>query len=233
MPDDEVTSMPLARIKIDETLYPRKHISQANILEIEEAMRAGKVMPPIVITQRGTIIDGIHRYKARERMYGAEGEIEVVTRKYRNRADMLADALELNTGRGQDLTRYDLLHAAALAEEVGMSMERFARIVGWDVERFADYRKKRVGKTLNDKKINLKRPYLHLINKPLTPAQEEANEGRDGMPAIYHANQLILDLENAMLPPDQENLRDTLLHLLQLIQEWDAAQPPTENTNTN
>lgn len=223
MPDTK----PIAALILDETFWPRHAISATNQAAIVEAIRAGEVMPPIVINAKSnTVIDGWHRVHAYERLYGPEYEIAVEAKTYRNRAAMLADAIALNVGRGLDLTRWDHVRCAALADEVGLPLDSLAKLLKWRPDRLAAYRDSRMGRTLDDRKLALKRSLRHRINQPLNPVQEAANEHLSGMQPMFHVNQLVTLIDADLMPTDDDHLNARLAHLADLITVWLAGQAP-------
>jgi hypothetical protein len=186
-------------------------------------------MPPILIDKKtSTVIDGWHRYTAYERLYGPEYEIAVIAKTYRNRETMLADAVAANIGRGHDLTPWDYLRCVELAEQVGMPLETLAKLIQWRPERLVAYRDSKMGKTLDDRKLALKRSIRHRMNKPLNEAQEAANEHLSGMSPMFHINQLVTLIETDLLPDDDPNLRSRLLHLAEIAANWAAIHLPIE-----
>ena len=223
---------PIAALILDETLWPRHNISAANLAAITEAVRAGATMPPVVIDAKTSkVIDGWHRVHAFEHLYGPEHEIGVDARSYRNKAAMLSDAIALNVGRGHDLTRWDIARCTQLAEDVGLPFATVADLLKWRPEKLAAYRDSRMGKTLDDRKLALKRSIRHKLNQPLNPAQENANEHLSGMAPLFHVNQLAMLIETDLLPVDDPNLAARLAYLAEIAGEWvDAHQPPAAET---
>jgi hypothetical protein len=221
-----MTTQTIASLVLDDTtIYPRHSVSSSNISGMKEAIRAGTEMPPITIDDKtNKVIDGVHRVHAYEQLFGPEHEIAVIRKHYRNRAAMLADAIALNVGRGQDLTRWDLMRCVGLAEEVGMSIDTLAKLVKWQPERLSAYRDSRMGATLDDRRLALKRSIRHRLQQPLNKAQEQANEHLSGMSPLFHVNQLVMLIDTDLLPEDNDELRKNLQHLADLINSWMLAK---------
>lgn len=210
----------IANLVLDETIYPRHTISMANVGAIAEAIMAGASIPPILIDQGSNrVIDGFHRVRAYERLYGAEHGIAVVSKRYRDKRAMLADAIQANVGRGVDLSRWDHLRCMELADEVGMNVNTLAKLLQWQPERLVAYRESKMGTTLDDRKVMLKRSLRHRVGKPLTAAQERVNETASGMPALFHINQLVALLETDLMP-ESEQVAEHLQHLVELATTW-------------
>jgi len=215
MPNKQIASLVL-----DETIYPRHTVSVANVSAIAEAILAGADIPPILIDSGSNrVIDGFHRVRAFERLYGAEAEIPVVSKRYKDRKAMLTDAIRHNVGRGQDLTRWDSLRCVELAEEVGMPINTLAGLLQWQPERLQAYTESKRGTTLDDRKVMLKRSLRHRVGRPLTEAQEEVNRTSSGMSVLFHINQIVSLLETDMLP-ESEQVAERLRHLCELAERW-------------
>lgn len=214
------TKIPIARLSLNEAFYPRHSINSANMAQITEAILAGEVMPPVLVNrQTHEVVDGFHRVTAFEKLYGAEYEIDCDLKTYRTKAAMLADAISLNVGRGQDLTRWDHLRCQELAQEVGMPIDTLAKLLKWRPERFADYGERRTGTTLDGRKVALKRSLRHRLNKPLNPAQEEANKHISGQPALFHINEIITLLQTDLMP-EEEHVATRLNEMCRMVQAW-------------
>lgn len=210
----------LASLVLDETLHPRHAISNYNIAQLTEALRAGEILPPVLIDNKsGKVIDGFHRIHAFERVFGPDFNVPVIEKSYRSKRAMLEDAIAANVGRGQDLTRWDHTRCIELAEEVGMSLNTLAKLLKWRPEKLAEYRESRTGTTLEGNRVALKRSLRHHLNRPLTPAQQEVNKHASGMAPLFHINQLISLLEADLMPPNEQTV-ERLAHLGELIESW-------------
>jgi len=211
---------PIASLSLDDTLHPRHSVSGANVSAIKEAILAGVEIAPILVDDRtNKVIDGFHRVHAYEQLYGADYEIEVEEKHYRNKREMLADAIALNIGRGLDLSNWDKLRCITLAEDVGMPIKTLAALIQWQPDRLEAYRETRMGRTVDDRRIELKRSLRRHLNKPLTKAQEEVNKRASGMAPLFHINQTIALLETDLMPRD-EHVVARLKDLYQLIEVW-------------
>lgn len=226
---DTTETLKIANLVLDETIWPRHSISSANVSSIAEAVTAGEIMPPVVVASRShVVVDGFHRIYAFRRLFGADHEVDAIVRTYRSRRQMVEDAIALNVGRGADLTRWDLVRCAELADEHGIPLDTLAKLLKWRPERLAAYRESRMGTTLDDRRLALKRSIRHRLNQPLTPIQEAANEHLSGMSPLFHANQLITLLEADLLPDDEPQLTERLAHLATLINTWVTNLPGAE-----
>lgn len=71
-----MSKFPIAQVVFDLDIYPRTAWTEATIDRYEENLRAGEVLPPIVL-EEGTnrLLDGLHRYKAHQKLGLAEIDV--------------------------------------------------------------------------------------------------------------------------------------------------------------
>ncbi len=71
-----MSKFPIAQVVFDLDIYPRAAWTEATIERYEENLRAGEVLPPIVL-EEGTnrLLDGLHRYKAHQKLGLAEIDV--------------------------------------------------------------------------------------------------------------------------------------------------------------
>ena len=226
-PAEPVEEIPVARLKEDLSLYPRRRIDTTNISTLVEAYEAfnageGDVPPPIIVTRGKVIVDGVHRARAKRKVYGDDATISCIVRHYRTKAEMFYDACMLNSGRGHDLSRWDQLHCVELARELKLPIERLAKALGWTSERLLSFSERRATQTLSGKKTHLKSSLLSQKNGPISEEVEAINEtpgGVDGMSPAYHARMLLMHLQADSIPYEA-NLAHRLADLAAAIEEW-------------
>ena len=93
----------------DYDFYPRSAVDSQHSRAIEDAIRAGIQVPPIIVEDKTMrIVDGWHRHRALRSIHGdADPEIQVEIRVYANDGELLRDAGRLNATHGRALTSYD------------------------------------------------------------------------------------------------------------------------------
>lgn len=218
-----IVKKPISAIMIDPEVQGRDALVAQNLSIMTEAARAEETFPPIVVdADTFTLIDGKHRIEVYRRLFGDDHIIKVETRTYETRADMLEDSLRLNIGRGCDLSRYDIMQATIKGESVGLSEERIAKVVHWELGRLVKYKSTRLAQTRDGRALMLKRNLRRLAGQRLTKRQEEVNEHSDGMAEMFHANQLIEPLEAGLMPTDNLPLIARLELLAKLIDVFTA-----------
>ncbi|WP_034631182.1 helix-turn-helix domain-containing protein [Desulfotruncus alcoholivorax] len=97
----------ISDIVIDETIYPRADFDPDTVERYREAMTAGAIFPPIVITQDNRLLDGRHRLEAYKLVGAAEVEVTI-----EDPADPAARAVELNLHHGKPLTKGEMKELA-------------------------------------------------------------------------------------------------------------------------
>lgn len=221
----------LEEIVLDWNLYPRQQVDSTHVAHIAEAMRAGQKMPPLVLDKASKrLSDGFHRYRAYQRVLSPEERVEVRAVDYTDDAALFADAVDRNAEHGRHLTTYDRLHVLAKAEEMGVEVERIASLLRMTPERIQELRATRMsgpiqsierGRSAADKKrateqtrrVPLKGTIRHMQGRDLSPSQAEANRRLSGMRPVFYANQLLLLINEDLLPEDDDSLWSTLQDL--------------------
>ncbi len=98
----------LADLIEDTTIYPRNRVDDTHVSDLVTALRAGTVLPPLVVEETTTrVVDGIHRRRAQVKVYGAAHAVKCEMRRYANEADLFIDAVALNSAHGRKLDRQD------------------------------------------------------------------------------------------------------------------------------
>ena len=212
-----------AILKMDYGLYPRQKINDTNRNEIEEAMRAGVDMPPIIVDRKSKrIIDGFHRIEAAKRVFGETAEVKVEWRDYKNDAEMFEDSVRLNACHGQKLSQWDRNHCIEKAREFGIDEARMATILNVRIKRIEHIQETRIAE-YHEQRIPLKRTIVNLAKQKLTERQFKANEKAGGHAQLYYVNQVINLIENDALDLSNENLLKGLEKLFCLLESLHLA----------
>lgn len=215
----------------DFNLYPRVTIDPQHTKYIKDAIEAGIVMPPLVVCVKSLrLIDGFHRRQAYISLYGADHEVEVVEKKYRDESEMLLDAIRYNANHGQTLSRYDRVHCMLLAERLKLSIDETASALSMSVDRLNELKVDRMATVLGERKhlepTPIKRSIRHLAGETLTAEQVEVNKKLSGMNQAFHVTQLILLIENDLLDTSNKDLMDRLAHLSKLLRKITKPEKP-------
>lgn len=121
----KTTRVPIDSLIEDQEIYPRHKVDGTHVSALVEAKAAGSNLPP-VIADRATnrIVDGVHRWRAHKR--SGDSTIAVEFRDYENEADLLVDAVRLNSSHGRPLDSFDRTRSALLLQNAGCSIETIA-----------------------------------------------------------------------------------------------------------
>lgn len=212
-----VDKIKVSELLLDYELYPRDRIEPFNVTQMVEALKAGRELPPIVVDRKShRVVDGFHRLRAYQKLYGLNAEIPVELKDYEDDSKMFYSAVSLNANHGRQLSSYDRARCIAKAETFKLEPEAISaalnmtlqRIVEMKVERFATYKMEpRV----------LKRTTAHLAGKELTDEEAEYNVKAGGMPQSFYINQVIAMLEADTVNWENQKVGNALKKLYDLL----------------
>ena len=209
--------MKLANVILDYNLYPRGSVNKTQVARLIEAMDAGVELPPIVICKDSKrCVDGFHRHTAYRRHSGDDVMIDVIAKKYKTDAELFADSMRYNAQHGEPLTPYDRTHCLIRAESLGITREQVASALGITIDKIGKLHTQRVGQLKTNGRARpfaLKGSIRHMQGKPLTALQAETNAHLSGMPAQFHALQLIMLIDSDLLDVANEKLMESLQKL--------------------
>jgi len=192
--------MKLSKLSLDYELYPRERIEPFNVTQMIEALKAGRELPPVVIDRKSRrVVDGFHRVRAYQKLYGLDAEIPVEVRDYKNDAEMFSDAVCLNASHGRQLSTYDRARCIAKAEALKLDPQVISSMLNMTVERIGEMKQQRFATYKMEPRV-LKRTTAHLAGRELTDDEAEYNAKAGGMHQTFYINQVI-----AMLQSDTAN----------------------------
>lgn len=207
----------VSKVVLDYNLYPRHEVQSYNVNLIAEALNSGTVLPPIIIDRKSKrVIDGFHRVKAYEKLYGEHAKIPCVEKDYASEKEMFAEAIEANSKHGRNLSLYDRARCLARAEELKMDISVVAHALNMTIETLGKLKAERLG-YFQSTPIVLKRTTAHLAGGHLTREQVAYNEQAGGMPASFFINQLISMIESDSVNWDDENVTRGFKRLYELL----------------
>jgi hypothetical protein len=217
-------AMTVAKVKIsslflNEALWPRRVLSRANVKRIGEALRCGRTLPPIIVDRATkTVVDGFHRVKAMERVFGPDAEIDVEWRTYDSEAKMFLDAARLNAGHGEPLTPIDQAFCLQRAIELKIEPQVIEEALNLSKPAVTEIRERRFALGPDGGCVILKRSVGYLAGKRLTAQQVAGNERVGGFPVREYVEQLITFIEGGLLKRDGDTvLEERLRHLHGLL----------------
>jgi hypothetical protein len=226
----------LGALNLDYDLYPRNQVDDQHVGRLAEALRSkrddidkshvgrlaealkvGDALPPIV-AQEGTlmVVDGFHRIKAHERVFGKESKIEVELWSYKDNVEFFLHAMRLNATHGKNLSTYDKAHCMVIAERLQIKSELVSRVLSITPTTAKAIMENRAD-TRAAAPIPLRHGLQHLRTRVLSKEQATVVRKLDGKPVMYHADQLIKTMENGLMPEITVKLSEKLGRLRELL----------------
>lgn len=207
----------LSELVLDYELYPRGDVDSHHVTEIAFAIDAGAKVPPIVIDKESKrIVDGFHRWKALNRLYGQEHETQCIEKIYASDRELFIDAMRYNASHGRALTQHDKGRCLALAKGLGIAEKDAREVLNLSEARAAQLVPGRVA-TIGTGKVQLKQTIKHMAGQELTSGQVDANEKLSGMNQLFYVNQIITLIENDLIDEENDDLAKGLTKLHGLL----------------
>lgn len=222
-----MTSLPLASLVEDYSIYPRHAVDDANVSSLVNALKAGATLPPIVIDRRSRrISDGWHRVRAYKRVLGPEGVVTVEEIDYGDDVEMLKDAIRRNASHGRKLDMIDQVRSVELCRERGVDASIIAEILHIPPERvkklevrIARVEKSGAGVIPGTLTVALKRSAGHFAGREMTAEQLEAHNGAPGVSYLLIARQLTEGIRAGLLNRADDKLLESLRELAEVLEE--------------
>lgn len=209
--------IPAGELIEDLTLYPRRKISDHNISELTEALRAGVTLPPLVADEKHRLIDGLHRRAAYERVFGPGHKVAVDVRSFDNDAEAFLEAVKLNSTHGQKLIRADEIRCVTHAGEMGLSDLDIAAALNVTADRVQKLKIRVVIHETTHEALPSKIVVRHLEGKMITASQAKALDRGPGIAPLRLINDLIAWLDTGLLDTTDERITAALERLRKAI----------------
>lgn len=204
-------NLPLAKLVVDDALYPRQNINDHHIATMVRTLEGGHKLPPIVVWEKGkkyVIVDGVHRYHAALR--SGANDIEAEVRKYDSTKEAFRDAVLLNTAHGLRLDTYDTLKVLEVGEGLGLREIDLAGMLRTSVAhlraikpRYATVTAAREG--VRELRQALKTPVRHLAGTTISTEQAQAIQSAPGQSYLLTTRQLLSAIKFRLLPPKEDH----------------------------
>lgn len=215
------TTLPIAELVEDMSLYPRHAVDEANVTSLVRALESGTTLPPVVVDKASKrIVDGWHRVRAHKRVLGAAGVIDVELRSYKDETAIIKDAVSTNAIHGRQFDAIDRTRAVLMLEKHGVATLEIAAVLHIP-EAHVQKIKVRVATATHmsdqtvpgTRRIVLKRPVHHLAGTKLTDEQVDAHSRAPGVSYLLLARQLTEALRTELLNLEDAKLMDALRDL--------------------
>ena len=197
--NENVVLIPCASLIFDWGIWPRHEadsLDYTNVMRMVDAIKAGIELPPIIVDKKTMrIVDGFHRTKAHEKVYGSSAQIRAILREYKDNNAVFIEAVALNASQGLPLSPMDKAHVIIRAGEMRLPIEVIAKVLGITVERAEEFIQKRTVKFSD----GIRRPVAagaSKLAKEMNESGEEPNEDQEEF--FSHANGMF-PMQNARL----------------------------------
>ena|GEM_PF-1201422 len=221
----EVVQLPLAKLVEDFDLYPRHAVDTAHVQSLVFALESGATLPPIIADKRSKkITDGWHRARAYRRVLGPEAVVDVELGPYKNKAEMIVDAVARNATHGRPFDAIDRTRSVVMLRTIGCSDAQIGlalKVPEARVEKLMvklASAPKSSGETIpGTNRIALKRSVIHLAGQTLTKSQAQTHAMLPGVSFLLIARQLYQGLLEKMVNLEDEKLVKQLAELRDLL----------------
>lgn len=215
----KIEKVKASTLLLDYDLYPREKIDPYHTREMKETLKAGGKLPPILVDRKSNrIVDGFHRVRAYQGLYGADTEIPTIFKEWKDEASMFLEAIELNATHGRALTAYDKARCIARAETLKLEPELVASALKMTVDRVGELKAARFAQYKSEPAV-LKRTASHLAGEDLTYKQVKYNVKAGGMNQSFYINQVIAMLEANTVDWESESVKKGLRKLFELLEK--------------
>lgn len=191
-------TMRIEKLVLDWNLYPRHDTDKTQVRRMVAALAAGEIFPPILCDKRSLrIVDGFHRYHAYKRA-GVE-EVLVITKAYRDEAEILLEAVTMNARHGVPLQPYDQARSIMLGQDLGIAPERMAQALAVTPEQLGEITAERFATGPDGLPVILKRSLPNFSGKRISKKQMEINDRLVGMRQEYYLGRVVEMIRHRMI----------------------------------
>jgi len=206
----------LEKLVLDWDLYPRKNTDATQVRRMLAALKAGEEFPPMLVGKPTMkVVDGFHRHKVYSRAKVAQVSVEL--KPYHDDAEMLLDAMALNSRHGVPLEPMDQVRAYLLAQDLGIEPLRIAQALAVPVETLGEMMATRIATGPDGLPMILKRTISGQVGRRLSKAQSEVNDRLVGMRPEYYLGRVVDLVRHRLLDLNNENVVALLRELKKLL----------------
>ena len=213
----------------DMEIYPRQRqdasdLNLYHVNRLRQLLRAGTVFPPIVADEKTlAVTDGWNRIAAYEKERGDDCVIDVELRKYKNRKEMFADAMRMNSEARCNLTPQDHARCFWMGQKMGLTEGEIAELLAVPAEELIKKANERLAENRAGDKIVLKGSTVDQIQNNqrgiVTKKQEDNMRKMGGNHLGLYVNYLIRSLDTGFINWENEKLSLALKELCEKLGE--------------
>lgn len=198
-----VIAMRVSDLVEDLTVYPRAQVDTQHVTHLAAALEAGNTLPPLIADRKSNrLVDGFHRRRAHLQVFGIDALVDVELRRYKTEAELLTDAVTLNTNHGRNLTKVEQLRNTLRLQDMGVDDRVIAVALHTTPARVQTLRL-RVATVIdgdgNEHQEALKRSTLHFAGRTMTADQVKAQATAPGVSYTFLIRQLQEALEFGLI----------------------------------
>ena len=208
----------------DFSLYPRNDVDNHHVSGLVHVLQSGVSLPPVIADQKSKrIVDGFHRRRAYQQLYGEAVEISCLLKKYKDESAMLLEAVAKNSVHGLALGGGDAVRAAHMLEDRGVSREQIRVALSCTEERVQKlllrvvytpgYSETIPGST----KVVVKPSSAHLAGTTMSAERATAMRSAPGTSYRLLIDQLSSALTHELIDRESGHTLDALLRLQKLL----------------
>ncbi len=204
----------IEEIELDTDIYPRMKTAWLTAYQYAQAMKTGSVFPPISLGKfKGKLflVDGWHRVEARKLLN--EEYIEAVIKDYREKREMFADAVKLNSMHGRRLSIQEIVRITYKLEQWKFEKDEISEIIKIPIDKIEGFKIRTIIGP-DGKPVYLKAP---LAKTGATDFLDQSLFNVSSVPNLLQ--QFILALENDMLMLDDVKVKELAVKIYGLLGE--------------
>jgi len=218
MARDKVMTVQVSELAFDYLIYPRHAIDSHHVREFADTMRAGTEFPSIVVENKTRrIVDGFHRVKATQSVYGDNATITAILRNYPTDKALFLDAAHINSAHGKRLASFDISHCLQIAHRLKIKDEEMAITLSISVDRLAKVQLTKTAFGPNGQPFPIRRSIGHVGQQRLTKKQYAGADLMGGQSQVYCVNQVINAIEYNLCPMNNPHFLERLEVLRNLL----------------
>jgi hypothetical protein len=203
-------------------LFQIRDINSTIVAQFKDAMRMGAEFPPITVDQNNNLIDGFTRHEAMRGLYEPNEVITVIKHTFKDDKERLEYAGKQNQQNGYRLTPFEEKRLAFRLARLGADQEQISSAIGRPVKKIISWHKDALivtGPKGGEREEPRKRGVDKGIKKVTEKQYGRISREVSGWTPNFHADQIILHIENKTLNFENADTVDKLRELIEVIEK--------------
>lgn len=200
-------------------LYQVRDVNSTIVAEYKDQYLMGADFPPVTVDQNNDLICGYTRHAAMCQAFEMDEIITVIKKSFKNDLERLEYAGRDNQSNGYRLTPFEQKRLAFRLQKLGADEERISQAIGRPVQKIMRWH--------DDALIVIgpngkhEEPRKRGVDKGIKEVTEDQYElirtNVSGWSPVFHANQIILHIENETLNFQNQETVGKLQELIEVI----------------